>query len=340
MLAPIALYPDALLSQILMAATYPIEVVNADRWLQNPNNASLHGDALDHALQEQPWDPSVKSLVPFPQILRMMDDHLTWTENLGNAFLANQASVMDSVQRLRWNAKNAGTLASTPQQRVVVDGQIIVLEPADPQIVYVPYYNPAVVYPGWAYPAYPPYFFPWFGFEVGFGFGFGIGYPVLWPYWGWHHCNWRHHRFDLDRDRFNRINFGRPPITFEDWRHDPWHRHGVRYRDPEVRARFRGGEVRPRQGNFRGYVEPPPTHNVRPQRIPSSEPHRAPAPQTFRPPAPQTSRPRAPAFESYGHGAEVRVHERRGIQSLKSAGKAEGRADTVGRGGFGGGKTR
>ncbi len=338
MLAPIALYPDALLGQILMAATYPIEVVNADRWLQDPNNAALHGDGLANALQQQPWEPSVKSLVPFPQILRMMDDHLTWTENLGNAFLANQASVMDSVQRLRWNAKNAGTLASTPQQRVVVDGQFIVVEPTDPQIVYVPAYSPVVVYPGWAYPDYPPFFFPWFGVGV----GFGIGFPVFGPFWGWHHCNWRHHRFDIDRDRFNRINFGRPPTSFGEWRHDPTHRHGVRYRDPAVRARFGGGEARPRQGGFRGYSEQhqAPAHDVRPERAPSSGQNRAPAQQTFRSPAPQTFRPRAPAFESYGHGADVRVHEQRGIQSLKSAGRETGRGSSAGRGGHGGGKMR
>ncbi len=326
MLAPIALYPDGLLGQILMAATYPLEVVNADRWLQEPNNAALHGDALDHALQQQPWDPSVKSLVPFPQTLKMMDDHLTWTENLGNAFLANQAAVMDSVQRLRWNAKNAGKLASTPQERVAVDGQIIVVEPTDPQIVYVPYYNPVDVYPGWAYPDYPPYFFPWFG--VGFGFGFGIGYPILGPYWGWHHWNWGHHRFDIDRGRFNRMNFGRPPIASGEWRHDPGHRLGVRYRDPGVRARFGGGNVRQMQGGFRGYSESAPAHGARPGIRPSSEPNRA--------TAPQTGRSRAPAFQSYGHGAQVRVYEQRGIQSLRSAGRATGRGYSGGHGGFGG----
>lgn len=339
MLAPIALYPDALLGQILMSATYPIEVVNADRWLQDPNNAALHGDALANALQRQPWDPSVKSLVPFPQILRMMDDHLTWTENLGNAFLANQAAVMDSVQRLRWNAKNAGTLASTPQQRVSVDGQIIVVEPADPQIVYVPAYNPVVVYPGWAYPDYPPYFFPWFGVGV----GFGIGFPIFGPFWGWHHWDWRHHRIDIDRDRFNRLNFGRPPVAFGDWRHDPWHRHGVRYRDAEVRARFYRGEVRQREGGFRGYSESPPTHNARPERAPSSDTHRTPAGEvrSEKIPSPETRRGSAPAFESHGHGgADVRAHQQRGIQSLKSAGRTTGRAGSGGLGGHGGGKMR
>ena len=118
LVAPIALYPDPLIAQILMAATYPLEVVEADRWLRIPANAALKGDALTAALQQQPWDPSVKSLVPFPQLLRMMDSNLHWTEQLGDAFLAQQADVMDAVQRLRQRAQAAGSLASTPQQTV------------------------------------------------------------------------------------------------------------------------------------------------------------------------------------------------------------------------------
>jgi len=119
MLAPVALYPDPLIAQILMASTYPLEVVEADRWLQEPANAGLKGAQLMSALDQQPWDPSVKSLVPFPQILRMMDSNLDWTERLGNAFLADQAAVMDSVQRLRQRAEATGELMSSPQQTVL-----------------------------------------------------------------------------------------------------------------------------------------------------------------------------------------------------------------------------
>ena len=118
MLAPIALYPDALVSQILMASTYPLEVVEAERWLEVPENASLTGDALSNALMQQPWDPSVKSLVPFPQVLQMMNQNLQWTEQLGDAFLAQQPAIMDSIQQLRQQAQAAGTLQSTLQQVV------------------------------------------------------------------------------------------------------------------------------------------------------------------------------------------------------------------------------
>src|SRR5437879_2736549 len=129
LLAPIALYPDALLAQILMAATYPLEIVKADRWLQDPAHLNLQGDQLAGAIEAEAWDPSVKSLVPFPRILRLMDEKLEWTEQLGNAVLAQQADVMDSIQRLRHEAEAAGTLWSNPQQRVTTERQGIVIEP-------------------------------------------------------------------------------------------------------------------------------------------------------------------------------------------------------------------
>ena len=150
--APIALYPDALVGQILMAATYPLEVVEAARWVQQPANASLKGDQLAAALVQQPWDPSVKSLVVFPQILKMMNGNLTWTEQLGDAFLAAQSAVMDSVQRLRQQAEAAGKLQSTAQMVVSTVGGLIVIAPPDPNSVYVPVYNPNDIYGAWAYP--------------------------------------------------------------------------------------------------------------------------------------------------------------------------------------------
>jgi len=165
MTAPIALYPDDLLAQMFIAATYPREVVQAQRWVAKPENAKLKGDQLTAALEPQTWDPSVKSLVPYPQVLKMTSDQLDWTQRLGDAFLAQQADVMASVQRLRLKAQEAGTLKTTEQQKVEVQPapagsstqqQTIIIQPAKPQVVYVPTYNPTVVYGSWPYPAYPP----------------------------------------------------------------------------------------------------------------------------------------------------------------------------------------
>src|SRR6185437_360220 len=136
MLAPVALYPDALLAQVLMAATYPLDVIAADRWIQDPANARLRGDNMAAALDQQPWDPSVKSLVPFPQVLKMMDSRIDWMQQLGDAFLAQPDDVMASVQRLRAEARAAGRLVSTPQETVEVQGQTILIVPANPQVVY------------------------------------------------------------------------------------------------------------------------------------------------------------------------------------------------------------
>ena len=158
--APIALYPDSLLSQVLMASTYPLEVVEANRWVRDLNNAKLTGDQLATTLQPMDWDPSVKSLVPFPQVLQMMDSRLDWTQKLGNAFLAQQADVMDSVQRLRAQARAAGNLQSNRQQVVRAEGPQIVIEPAAPQVVYVPYYNPGCRLRILGLPQFSPVLFP------------------------------------------------------------------------------------------------------------------------------------------------------------------------------------
>ena len=208
LLAPIALYPDALLAQMLMAATYPLEVVQAQRWFGRGNNASLKGDALAQALQAQPWDASVKSLIPFPDVLKMMNDQLEWTQQVGDAVLAQQRDVLNTLQVLRNRALQAGKLESGPQQTITVSQnslvpsdeaaktggapsgveertdpvivqavapppQIITIEPAQPDKhapppVYVPAYNPSVVYGTWPYPAYPP---PYYPPPVGWGLG-------------------------------------------------------------------------------------------------------------------------------------------------------------------------
>jgi hypothetical protein len=238
MLAPIALYPDPLLAQILMAATYPLEVVEADRWIQDPKHAELDGDRLIAVLEQEPWDPSVKSLIPFPQILKMMDLNLEWTERLGEAFLAEQAGVMDSIQRLRQEAKMAGKLSSTPQQTVATEGagQPITIEPLSPETVYVPNYSPSDVYGTWPYPAYPPSSFPGY-------IGSDVVVAVLAPLCRWHHWDWVHHRIEIDRERFAVLNRNHLPIGGVTWAHDPIHRQGVSYRDPAVRHRFDGHDA-------------------------------------------------------------------------------------------------
>ena len=230
LLAPVALYPDALLAQILMAATYPLEVVKARRWLQDPNHAALQADQLASALETEPWDPSVKSLVPFPRILRMMDDQLDWTEQLGNAFLSQKANVMDSSQRLRHQAAAAGTLWSDSQQRVTTEGQGIVIEPANPGVIYLPLYNPAAVYGPWPYPSYPPLDIvpsdDGVGFALPFGRGFGAGIAVVQPLWRWCAFDWGGRRIELDVGKFNSLNRSRQRGS-SSWQHDPVRRVGM-----------------------------------------------------------------------------------------------------------------
>ena len=185
-LAPIALHPDPLISQILMASTYPLEVVQAARWVDE--NKNLKGDALKAEADKQGWDESVKSLTATPSVLAMMSSKLDWTQKLGDAVLAQQADVMDAIQRLRAKADANNKLQSTPQQKVSKRSegskQVIVIEPTDPQTVYVPYYDPAVVYGAWPYPAYPPYYWPTpypgyvAGAAIATGLAFGAGYAV------------------------------------------------------------------------------------------------------------------------------------------------------------------
>jgi len=241
LLAPIALYPDPLLAQILMAATYPLEVVKADRWLQNPSHANLRGDQLAGAIEAEAWDPSVKSLVPFPHILRMMDEQLDWTEQLGNAVLAQQADVMDSIQGLRNQAAAAGTLWSNAQQRVTTEGQGIVIEPASPELIYPPVYSSAVYGP-WPYPDYPPFDMfppgPDFGLSAPFGIGFGLGFVVIRPLSHWCAFDWRQRQIRLDVDRFNALNRHIPGIETSTWQHDP-SRLSVHSRDFAFRTPFR-----------------------------------------------------------------------------------------------------
>ena len=325
LVAPIALYPDPLVAQILMAATYPLEIVEADRWLQIPANAILKGDALAEALQQRSWDPSVKSLVSFPKVLQIMDRNLDWTEQLGDAFLAQQAEVMDAIQRLRQRARTAKSLASTPQQTVSTADQEIIIEPVNPEIVYVPAYNPWCVYGAWPYPDYPPFYFePWAGYCVpadyliAFGAGF---YPF--GFWAWGLFEWRHHIIRIDHDRFQRFHIGHEPPGGI-WQHDPAHRHGVPYRDPATAARFLAPAGAAR--GYRGFAPAPAvTPSVKPAvplvgHGPAYPTPSLTAPQRHGPayPTPSLTVPQRsvpPAFQSYGPGSQVRGESTRGFSS-------------------------
>ncbi len=184
LVAPIALYPDALLSQVLMASTYPLEVVQAERWASA--NKDLKGDALKAAVDKQDWDDSIKSLMATPSVLEMMSTKLDWTQKLGDAVIAQQTDVMDAIQRLRGKAQANNKLKSTKQQNVTVTQeqgrQVIAIAPTDPDTVYVPYYDPAVVYGDWPYPDYPPYYWPAPGYIaagiIGTGIAFGAAYAL------------------------------------------------------------------------------------------------------------------------------------------------------------------
>jgi hypothetical protein len=240
MLAPLALYPDALLSQVLMAATYPTEVVEASRWAQQ--HPGLTSTALQDALQGQPWDETVKSLCAFPAVLERMSRDPAWMQQLGDAFIDQQQQVMDTVQALRRRAQTTGTLQSNAQQTITSDNSAISIAPTNPDVVYVPTYNPAYVYGPWWDPAYPPYYPSYWG-PVGAGFFWGAGIAAGFALWGG--FDWRRHDVHINVERFNRFN--RAHIADEHWHHDLVHRSGVPYRGPVAQQRFggfRGGEQR------------------------------------------------------------------------------------------------
>ena len=267
LVAPIALYPDSLLSQIFMASTYPLEIVEANRWAKQ--NQNLKGDALAQALEKQDWDPSVRSLVNFPDVLSNMSEKLDWTQKLGDAFLSQQKEVMDAVQRLRAKAEAAGNLKTTEQQKVIVEEKVIKIESPSPQVVYVPTYNPTVVYGAWPYPAYPPY--PWYPPGYAFGasmlaFGTGVALGAAWGY-AWGGCNWGRGDVDVNVNRntnfnntINRNNFSQKVGQGGQgqWQHDPSHRKGVGYRDNNTAQKFnRGSDAQAAKAreDFRGRAE-------------------------------------------------------------------------------------
>jgi hypothetical protein len=270
LLAPIALYPDSLVAQILMASTYPLEVVQAERWAKQ--NESLTGDALTEALEQQNWDPSVKSLVNFPQVLQMMNEKVDWTQKLGDAFLAQQKDVMDTIQNLRKKAQAEGNLKTNQEQKVIVEKetQTIIIEPSNPQIVYVPTYNPTVVYGHWWYPAYPPYYYYPPGYVAGatlFSFGVGVAVGAAWGY-AWGRCHWGRGDVNININRNTNINTKIDRSKYANkvsageggrgsWKHNPEHRKGVSYRDQGTTQKFDRGaskDVQSREA-FRGRAE-------------------------------------------------------------------------------------
>ncbi len=265
LLAPIALYPDSLLSQVLIASTYPLEVVQAQRWTDA--HRDLKGDPLAKELEKQTWDPGVKSLVNFPQVLKMMSEKLDWTMKLGDAFLAQQKEVMATVQKLRTKAKEAGTLKSGGEMKVTEEGGTIVIESSSPTVIYVPTYDPVVIYGPWWVPAYPPYYWYPPGYVARPGFWFGVGFTlgVAWGY-GWGHCNWGHGNIDIDINRNININthidrnrykaeFNRSSAGSSEWRHDASHRQGAPYRDAVTAGKFDRKPTAARE-EFRGREAP------------------------------------------------------------------------------------
>jgi hypothetical protein len=261
--APIALYPDSLMLQIMMASTYPLEIVQAHRWLQA--NPGLSGDKLEAALKDEDWDPSVKSLCGFPELVKRFNDNLDWTKDMGDAFLAQQNDLLNAVQAMRAKASEAGSLKTTEQQTVIVREEVIIIEPADPQVVYVPTYYPSVVYgSSWVYPwRYPVVYSPppagWAWRATTFAAGMWAGAAL------YSHCDWNNNwhggggsynnnvKINVDvHDNFvNRTNnanraqhYNRGGQGGSNWNHDPAHRRGVNYRSPSVSNRYGGSGTR------------------------------------------------------------------------------------------------
>jgi hypothetical protein len=338
LVAPIALYPDSLVAQILAAATFPEQVVEADRWVQA--HPDLKGEELGQAVDQQPWDPSVKALAAFPSVLGNMDKNLSWTSSLGDAYYNQQQDVMDAVQVMRQKAEEAGNLKSTPQQTVTTQGSTVVIEPADPEIVYVPAYNPWLAYggpigpwPGW-YP-YPGIWYggPYLSFGVGFGIGFYGGYGWGWNRWGF---DWR--------DRYAVYNHNRYYS-----RSNTFYNRNTYYRGSGGRGGFNGGRggndgrngafarnggSRPPNAGFGGRGGAPggaPGAGARPFNGDSR------AARGYAEPRGQSGT-RSGAFSGYDRGGQARGYSSRGSASFGGGGGARSGGGGGSRGGGGGGR--
>jgi hypothetical protein len=277
LVAPVALYPDPLLTQVLVASTYPLEIIQLQQWLQK--NGGLTGDTLANAVQNQDWDPSIQAMAVFPDLVKRLADDIKWTTDLGNAFLAQQSDVMDAVQRMRRKALDAGKLKTNEQMKVetqVVDTKtVVVIQPANPQIVYVPTYNPIVVYgpPVVMYPYPPIYYPPPSYYAAGVFFAFGVGIAVGSYYrggWGYN-CGWGRHTTIIVNNNnryvkhYNSVNVNRvsvnnrpsqlPASAGNNWQHNAQHRGGTPYPNKKVASTYggtaRGDSLSTRQMNAR-----------------------------------------------------------------------------------------
>lgn len=273
MLAPIALYPDVLLSQVLMAATYPLEIVEASRWTQA--NPSLEGDEAVQAVADKNWDPSVKALVGFPDLIQQMDENLTWTRQLGDAFLLQEEAVMETVQRLRQKASTNGSLAEMDHVTIERQATNIVIEPSNVEVVYVPYYSTRVVYGDWWWRDHPPvYWDSGPSYSTSIGFHWSRGFRVSTDFY-YSTCYWprrsvvvidrnrhRHHdRYDFDRLRAQR----RYDRYTTNWRHDPFHRRGVRYTHESLYDRY-GHKRATHHSRYLDHRDRRPISTIRPDR--------------------------------------------------------------------------
>ncbi len=323
---PIALYPDSLLTQILMASTYPLEVVKAARWLKDLKGIS--GDPLNTALQGHDWDISVKSLCNFPDILQRMSDNLDWTQDMGNAFLGQKEAVLDAVQRLRGKAKAAGNLATTPQQTVTeTESGIFAIQPTDPSTVYVPAYYPSAVY-GLMYPVplYPALYRPWPSTMPVYGYGGAVAAgSCLYGTCKW---GWGHSEVNVNVNTYNNYNrytnvnattiAAASGANVAAWNHDPAHRGGVNYANAAVAAQYRGnnasGSVA--QSQARGY-------GATPYQAPTTAQKAAAAAATPRQPA--ASQPGGGdggnAFSGMGNAGFEQQASNRGAQSWGGGGR-------------------
>ncbi|MCG9712129.1 DUF3300 domain-containing protein [Shewanella insulae] len=246
MLAPIALYPDSLLTHILIASTYPLEVVQANRWRNK--HKSLEGAETVNRAEKQDWDPSVTALVAFPDLLQRLNDDLEWTQKLGDAFLQNEGRVLDSIQHLRQQAERANAFDDMENMRVTKVNRQIVIEPVQREVIYVPYYDTRVVYGHWhwynyppVYWAYPPRYTRYYPGHISGHFYFNSGIHISFNYFfsafSWH----RRHIVVTHHHHTNRYRPHSRIVTSngaQRWHHKPVHRHGVAYRSPKVKARY------------------------------------------------------------------------------------------------------
>jgi uncharacterized membrane protein YgcG len=285
LVAPIALYPDPLLSQVLVASTYPLEVIQLQQWMAK--HKDLKGDALTTAVQKENWDPSIQAMVALPDAVKQLAENIKWTTDLGNAFLAQQADVMDAVQRMRKKAQKAGNLKSTEQQKVetqtVENKTVLVIQQSNPQVVYVPSYNPVVVYGPPVYP-YPPIVYPPASYYAGAAIAFGVGIAIGAAYrggWGYG-CGWgnnnvninvnnnyvsHYNKTNINNGNRNTVNGGnrvnnRPAGGNNTWQHNPQHRGGAPYSNRATANQYggtaRGDSASNRQANAR---QQPSTNN-------------------------------------------------------------------------------